>query len=498
MSTNHFKFTPPLVAALSAGLLGFPYFAQQGARAAQPQSEASAIPTPPAAPPASTTAQQQLDLAMGFSAAFEKVAADVSPSVVNITASGTVRQRTMWGPQDFTQVANGSGFIISADGYILTNNHVVSNANRGLEVRLSNEERYPARVIGTDPNTEVALIKIDAKGLTPAKLGDSNAAKPGQWVLAIGSPYNLSQTVTAGIVSAVGRSMHSERQGALTDYDNFIQTDASVNPGNSGGPLVNLRGEVIGINTAIFSRSGGSVGVGFAVPINLARTVSDSIRSTGSANFGTFLGVDFASGEDEQQMTNRGRIDGVAIGMVASGTPAARAGIKRGDVIQSINGLQTRDEVSLRTLVRRISPGTTVPIVLVRNGKTETVSVTLAARSPETAAAPEAVRPSDMSTGTNNPLGLSVRELTPSAARALNLPVGAKGVQIVEVSKDSPIAGDGIEPNAVVLSINGRATPDIEAFSLAAGQAKPDKGIEIKVYSPSRGATLTLSIRGGR
>ena len=491
MSINPFKFTPPLIAALSSGLFGLPFFAEQGKAAEQ---QPARDPKPEAAAPTPPTVQQQLDLAMGFSAAFEKVAADVSPSVVNITATSIVQQRGFWGEVgQGTQVATGSGFIISADGYILTNNHVVNNA-RELEVRLSDETRYQARVIGTDPSTEVALIKIDAKGLAPVKLGDSNAARPGQWVLAIGSPYNLSQTVTAGIVSAVGRSMSSERQGRLTDYDNFIQTDASVNPGNSGGPLVNLRGEVIGINTAIFSRTGGSVGVGFAVPINLARTVSDTIRSTGSASFGSYLGVNLASGEEEERMRERGRFDGVPVAGVPDGTPADKAGIQRGDVILSIDGLQTRDMVSLQTVVQRISPGHSVPVVLVRDGKTLSVDVTLAAR-PKTL--DDATQPNDVNTGTNNPLGLSVRELTPSAARAMNLRPGVKGVQIVEVSPDSPIAGQFIEPGVIILGINGNATPDIEAFNLAAGKVRPNKGMNIRLYSPSRGE-VTLSVRGAR
>jgi len=497
MNINPFKFTPPLVAALSAGLFGTPFFAEQGIAAEAPPAETTPG-TAPAQPPSSTgaTAEQQLALALDFSAAFEKVAADVSPSVVNITASSTVRQRDWFGRiVEGSQVATGSGFIISSDGYILTNNHVVSRAEQ-LEVRLSNETRYQAKVIGTDPSTEVALIKIDAKGLTPAKLGDSNAAKPGQWVLAIGSPYNLSQTVTAGIVSAVGRSMHSERQGSLTDYDNFIQTDASVNPGNSGGPLVNLRGEVIGINTAIFSKTGGSVGVGFAVPINLARTVSDTIRSTGSANFATYLGVRSAVPRDDEQPSEATRTDGVPIADVMADSPAAKAGLRRGDIIQSVNGLPTRDGVSLQTLVQRIAPGSAVPVVLIRDGKSVTVDVTLAARPKEVTDAGGG-RPTDMSTGTNNPLGLSVRELTPSAARSLNLRPGVKGVQIVEVSQDSPISGMGIEPNAVVLAIDGNATPDVEAFNLAAGQAQPSRGVQIKLYSPANGV-MTLSIRSGR
>lgn len=496
MTINPFKFTPPLVAALSAGLLGLPFFAQQGVAAEPPVVDSKPVPAAASHTPADgATVEKQLELAMGFSAAFEKVAAEVSPSVVNITATSTVQQRGYWGGVNRgTQVATGSGFIISADGYILTNNHVVSNA-RELEVRLSDETKYKARVVGTDPATEVALIKIDAKGLTPAKMGDSNNAKPGQWVLAIGSPYNLSQTVTAGIISAVGRSMQSEKQEALTAYDNFLQTDASVNPGNSGGPLVNLRGEVLGINTAILSRTGGSVGLGLAVPINMARTVAETIKNTGSVNSGSYLGVNFAPDEQWQQASDESpMVAGVAVSEVLAGSPAEKAGIKAGDVIMAVDGLTTRDQLSLRTVVQRIAPGHSVPVQINREGKGVLLDVTLAPMPKELAAAN---KPSEATTGTNNPLGVSVREVTPSALRAMNLRPGVKGVQIVELAQDSPIAGMNIEPGAIILAINGRATPDIEAFNLAAGAAKPGKNINIRLYSPS-GGDMTISIRGGR
>lgn len=493
MTINPFKFTPPMIAALSAGLLGLPFFAVQGAAAEATSAEAEPVVAPPVA---DVTADKQLELAMGFSAAFERVAAEVSPSVVNITATSTVQQRDMWTGRIMrgNQVATGSGFIISADGYILTNNHVVNNS-RELEVRLSDDSRHRATVVGTDPATEVALIKIDAKGLTPAKLGDSNAARPGQWVLAIGSPYNLSQSVTAGIISAVGRSMQSEKQEALTAYDNFLQTDASVNPGNSGGPLVNLRGEVLGINTAILSRSGGSVGLGLAVPINMARTVAETIKATGSVNSGSYLGVNFGPEDQWQHATSTvPAVLGVPVAEVISGSPAERAGILAGDVIMAVDGLTTRDQLSLRTVVQRIAPGRAVPVQISREGKGVMLDVVLAPLPKELA---EATRPSDASTGTNNPLGVSVRELSPSAARAMNLRPGVKGVQIVELAQDSPVAGMNIEPGAVILSINDKPTPDIEAFSMAAGAAKPARGIKIRLISPT-GGDMTISIRSGR
>lgn len=490
MSINPFKFTPPLVAALSAGLLGLPFFAEQGIAAEPPAAESKpATSTPSAAP----TAEQQLALALDFSAAFEKVAADVSPSVVNITATSVRLQRNFWGGIDQgQQVATGSGFIISSDGYILTNNHVVSDA-RELEVRLSDDSKYIATVVGTDPDTEVALIKIDAKGLTPAKLGDSNKARAGQWVLAIGSPFNLSQTVTAGIVSAVGRSMQSERQGPLTKYDNFIQTDASVNPGNSGGPLVNLRGEVVGVNTAIFSRSGGSVGLGFAVPINMARAVAETIRNTGSVNSGSYLGTFSASGQQAELMRRNAReADGVPIAEVKEGSPADKAGIRAGDLIQSVDGLITRDHTSLQTVVRRIAPGHAVPVKINREGKDMTLQVTLAPMPKELAENLNAP-----ASGTANPLGLSVRELTAATVNALKIPADIRGVQIVEIATESPLIGAEIELNSIVLAINGRATPDIEAYNLAAGATRSARVVNLKLYTPGKGFE-SFSLRRGR
>ncbi|MCU0688831.1 MAG: trypsin-like peptidase domain-containing protein, partial [Phycisphaerales bacterium] len=270
----------------------------------------------------SAAADAQVAMAMDFSAAFERVAAKVSPAVVSITASSgpspqqqqqQMSQNDLFrrffgdqfgglGGQPRPQIQFGSGVIVSDEGYILTNNHVVEDATE-LRVQMSNNATFPARLIGRDPDTDVAVIQLqweDGKkpDLSPAKLGDLTSVKPGQWVLAIGSPFNLSQTVTAGIVSSISRGTAQRDpmggglvQRGITNYDNFIQTDAAINPGNSGGPLVNLRGEVIGINTAIFSRSGGSVGIGFAIPINLARHIMDSLITTGKVARGGFLGV---------------------------------------------------------------------------------------------------------------------------------------------------------------------------------------------------------------
>ncbi|MFT3686139.1 MAG: trypsin-like peptidase domain-containing protein [Phycisphaerales bacterium] len=496
--SNNFRFRPPVVAALSAGLLGIHYFAQQGS-AAQPPKEAS---------PGNgqVDADRQLGLAMDFSAAFEKVASQVSPSVVNITAtlvSARQRdpmeelQRRFFGAPGSgggmqTQMATGSGVIISGDGYILTNNHVVNGAS-SLEVRLSDESTHAAKVIGADPATDVALIKIDSSGLVPAKLGDSNGARAGQWVLAVGSPYNLEQTVTAGIISAVGRRMSGGNQRALTAYDNFIQTDASINPGNSGGPLVNLRGEVVGINTAIFSNSGGSVGVGFAIPINLARTVADTIKATGSANSGSYLGVNFPSGEQLEQLREQGHLEGVPVADVIKGSPAEKAGLQSGDIIVSVDNLATRDQLALRTVVQRISPGRTVPVQINRSGKSMLLDVTLAAMPKELA---QSQNPSTATSGTNNPLGISVREISPASARSFNLPPGVKGVQIVELSQSSPVAGSDIAPGAVIVSINGKATTDIESFNLVAGSVNIQRGLNLRLFAGNEFQNYT--IRNGR
>ncbi|MBI4611465.1 MAG: Do family serine endopeptidase [Candidatus Rokubacteria bacterium] len=279
------------------------------------------------------------------------------------------------GPRSYRLQGAGSGFIIGPEGYIVTNSHVVEGATE-VTVVLADKEEYPARVVGRDPKTDLALLKITPRGrLTPAALGDSDRLQVGDWVVAIGNPFGLSNTVTAGIVSAKGRVIG---QGP---YDNFIQTDAAINPGNSGGPLFNLQGEVVGINTAIFTRTGGSVGVGFAVPINLARSLLPQLER-GKVIRG-YLGVQIQDVTPElaAAMNLKGR-QGALVASVVEQGPAAQGGVQRGDVITAFNGKPVADATALPPLVATTAPGTTVPVTVLRNGQSRTLTVTIG-RQPE-------------------------------------------------------------------------------------------------------------------
>jgi serine protease Do len=274
--------------------------------------------------------------------------------------------------------ATGSGVVVSPDGYILTNNHV-ANAGNQITVKLSDRQEFPARRIGTDPKTDLALIKIEAQNLPYATLGDSSKLEPGEWVIALGSPFGLEQTMTAGIVSALGRKFGAN--------NNYIQTDASINPGNSGGPLVNMNGEVIGINTMIYSRSGGSEGVGFSIPSNTAKGVKERLlgnagvhaRANTGANAGAnapvsrgYLGVSV-----QDQQTAEG---GAVVAELTDGAPASTAGLRGGDVIVEFDGKPVRSSKQLAEIIASTPVGRTVKLKFVRNGQAQTASITLAER----------------------------------------------------------------------------------------------------------------------
>jgi serine protease Do len=317
------------------------------------------------------------------------VAAYVTPSVVNISTSKTVQMRNPLYPysqepffrqffgvpynepryRKFKERSLGSGVIVSADGYILTNNHVVAGAQE-ITVVLANKNTYKGRVVGTDPRSDIAVVKIDPKGLPAISFGDSDKLRPGDMVLAIGSPFGLAQTVTMGIVSAVGRV-----NVGIEDYEDFIQTDAAINPGNSGGALVNMKGELIGINTAIFSRTGGYMGIGFAIPSNMARNVMDSLIKTGKVERG-WLGVsvqDLTS--DLAAQFGVPMNEGALVAEVVKGSPAYKAGLKLGDVIVEFGEKPVEDSGQLRNLAGFSAVGSTVNLVIIRNRKRESVEV---------------------------------------------------------------------------------------------------------------------------
>jgi serine protease Do len=347
----------------------------------------------------------------------------------------------------FKRQGAGSGFIVRNDGLILTNNHVVED---------------PAKVIGRDPKTDLAVVKIEPKGTLPAaNLGDSDQLRVGDWVMAIGNPFGLSETVTAGIVSAKGRVIGSG------PYDNFIQTDASINPGNSGGPLFNERGEVVGINSAIFSQSGGNVGIGFAIPINLAKSLLPELETKGSITRG-WLGVAIQKVTPElAQSLDLDDNHGALVADVTADGPADQAGIKRGDVIVRYDGKQVKESTALPALVAVSPVGTTVPVEVVRKGKTKTFDVTIAKLQDDSAK-------EDDATPHKGKWGLALREVRPEDRERLGLKKG-EGVVVADVQADSPAAEAGVQAGDVILQVNQTPVSSPDEVKEEAAKVSGDK-----------------------
>ncbi len=360
----------------------------------------------------------------------------------------------------------GTGFIISPDGYILTNHHVVGDADK-VNVKLNDGREFEATVKGSDEKTEVALIKIDATGLTPLALGDSDKIRVGDWVIAIGNPFGLEHTVTSGIVSARGRGDVS-----ITDYADFIQTDAAINPGNSGGPLLNLNGEVIGMNTAIYSRSGGYMGIGFAIPANMIKYIESQLRDTGTVTRG-YLGVMIQTLTPElaKNFGMEGR-KGVLIGDVSPDTPAARAGLKQGDVIVQFDGKPAEEVLSFRSHVASTKPGSEVQIVVMREGKEITVTVKIDALSKEDEGRARGGR--SAGSGTSMKLGMTVQNLTDELAERFGYEK-EQGVVVSDVDEGSAAAKAGIQPGMLIQEVNRKAIHNTREFEDAIQEAKSGK-----------------------
>jgi serine protease Do len=350
----------------------------------------------------------------------------------------------------------GSGFVIDTEGHIATNAHVVANASK-VVVRFSDKSEYPAKIVGVDEKTDVALIKIEnPKGeLVPVSLGDSNALEVGEWVMAIGSPFGLEQTVTVGVVSA------KERVLGAGPYDDFIQTDAAINPGNSGGPLVDADGRVIGINAAISSRSGGNDGIGFAIPINLARGVLDQLKRSGKVERG-WLGVSVQGVTPElAESFGLSEPSGALVAAVSSGSPAEKAGLERGDVILAFNGTTIQESHQLPALVAEAPIGRTATVTVLRAGKRIEVGVNVV-RQPDDLDEEESrgdggpggdEAPGAGASKSLEPWGLATMEITPELARRNGLPV-KRGVVVSDVAEGSAAAEAGIQPGDVLREVN--------------------------------------------
>ena len=428
---------------------------------------------------------------------FSQLAEKTSPAVVNIRTVKTIKgggrvfRQFKKGPfgeddpmrdffdrffgedqqRDFTQRSLGSGFVIGQEGYIVTNNHVIENADK-IEVILKNEKEFDAEIVGRDPNTDLALIKINSnRDLPILQFGDSDSLKVGQWVVAIGNPFGLESTVTAGIVSAKGRAIGSG------PYDDFIQTDASINPGNSGGPLLNMKGEVIGINTAIVA---GGQGIGFAIPINLAKEIIEQLKSTGEVTRG-WLGVGIQD-INKEVAAYYGIEDrkGVLVIEVFPGDPADIAGIKPKDIILSVNGKNVGTTRELTSLIANIDVGETANVKVWQNGKTKTLKVKIVKRDEEKIVA-KSFRKKH-----RDEFGMRVTELTQEMARQFNLKE-KKGVIVTGVDPGSKAAESGVKIRDIIKEINHKEILSVNDLNTVINEIKEGETINMFLWRMHRG-----------
>ncbi len=384
--------------------------------------------------------------------------------------------------------SGGSGFIISNDGYILTNNHVVRGADE-VTVRLTDRRELRAEVVGTDPETDIALLKVDASGLPTVRLGDSNRLKPGQWVIAIGSPFSFDHSVTAGVVSATGRSVGGGNQ----QYVPFIQTDVAINPGNSGGPLFNLNGEVVGINSQIFSGTGGYMGISFAIPIEVAQNVVDQLKSDGRVRRG-LIGVQVQ--RVDRVMAESLGLDVPSGALVAQVTPdgaAAKAGVQVGDVILSFNGRRINSSEDLPPIVGTVRPGTKAQMEVFRDGRRRTLDVTVGEAQSDPEAVTASSRDSGQASGANR-IGLAVQALTGEQREQLGLGVD-EGVLVNRAS--GAAARAGLTRGDVVLRVGRTGIGSVEAFDRAVKDIKTGDSVMLLIRRGESNSFIPLTVREG-
>ncbi len=414
--------------------------------------------------------------------AFTEIASAVSPAVVNISTTKIVRRETApfsedpfsdlfkpfhdFGmPKKWKEQSLGSGVIVSKDGYIITNNHVVEQSE-DIRVTLLDKRSFRGKVVGADPKTDIAVIKISTDDLPTVPWGDSDALQVGEFVLAIGNPFGLSHTVTMGIISAVGRA-----NVGIADYEDFIQTDAAINPGNSGGPLVNTKGELIGINTAIFSRSGGYQGIGFAVPSNMARLVMDQLLKQGKIVRG-WLGVTIQDMTPElSQKFGLKDSKGALVGDIAKGSPAEKAGIARGDVIIEFNDKDIKSVGSLRNMVAQSKVGSQARLKILRNGKEREITAVIAELPREAAGVPSEPSPEDIQR--NSLSDITVMDLTKEVSRQLGLGAGEKGAVVVKVEPGSSADDSGLKKGDVIQEIDRKKVAGTSDFNKISAAVKP-------------------------
>ncbi|MCF3947849.1 Do family serine endopeptidase [Acidiphilium sp. AL] len=434
---------------------------------------------------------------------FAPLVKDVKPAVVSVTVHLKVQnavnaQGQMQGPQGMpfpfpfpfpnpqqqqAVEAKGSGFFISPKGYLVTNNHVVKHA-KSVFVTLSDGERLPAKVVGTDPNTDLAVLKVTrAKPFPYLELGDSAKVVPGQWVIAIGNPFGLAETVTTGVVSALGRDIGDG------EYDSFIQVDAPINEGNSGGPLLNQKGEVIGVNTAILTPTGGSVGIGFSIPSDMVKRITADLIKSGHVTRG-FIGVQvqLISPEMAQAMgikTKDGKAKGALIAATEPNSPAAKAGIKPGDVITKVDGKAVTDPRDLALAISDIKPGNTAHVSYLRDGKPHDVTITVE-KMPANAQAAfnQGGNNSTSSTVAKKPeLGLTLAPLTETDRQQLNMPMSSTGALVAHVTPNSPADEAGLRSGDVIVGVGSSAiaNPNQAVDAIHKAETQKAKAIALRV-----------------
>ncbi len=372
------------------------------------------------------------------------------------TPRGVPRQMPRQMPRTPRQSGLGSGVIVSGDGYILTNNHVIDHADR-IRVDLTDGRTVDAKLVGSDEPSDLAVVKIDASDLHPLALGNSDAVEVGDVVLAVGNPLGLGQTVTMGIISAKGRATDRE------NYEEFLQTDAPINHGNSGGALVNTKGELIGINSQIASVSDGNIGIGFAIPANMAKRVMEDLKTGGRVRRSQ-LGVSIQGVTSEiAQSLGLKEVGGAIVSSVTPGSAADRAGVKQNDVIKSFNGRPVHDTNSLRNRVAESRPGSTATLVVIRDGSERTLTVKLDEKEPAKSAS--SASPADRED--TSALGVTVAPLTPDLAERSDIPKGVRGLLVRDVSPDSRAAEAGIRPGDVIQQVNRQAVQSVEELRAA-------------------------------
>jgi serine protease Do len=465
-----------------------------------PTAATSSVPLPMTAPPAQ---------------GFTDVAKAVTPAVVNITTvtvervsdgrdsqdelrermeeffggpNGPFGPRGFRGPQGPPEPrghrggGQGSGVIVSPEGYILTNNHVIDQA-REVTVTLPDKREYKGKIVGTDPKTDLAVVKIEGQNLPTVAWGDASKLQVGEYVLAVGNPFGLNSTVTLGIVSALGRG----RMG-ITQYEDFIQTDAAINPGNSGGALVNTKGELVGINTAIFSQTGGYQGVGFAVPTSMSKPIYESLIKNGKVVRG-YLGIGIQDlNQDLAKSFGLKDAKGALVSDVKEDSPADQAGLKQGDVLMSYQGTPVEDAVALQRMVTRTVVGTKVPVKVVREGHEKELTVTIGEQPDNTKTAKTETGEKDYAFA-----GVAVQDLDRDTAKELGIKGKTHGVVVTSVEPDSGAEKAGLMPGDVIREINRQPVKSVKDFEKVSSAVK--KGENVLILVNRRGASLFISAK---